>query len=113
MTADEGAGHALFRGRLAEGFSRRVVLLAPGGGIDAERLAGAIVIVERGVLELVCRAGTCRRFGRGSMIPLAGRSVVHLRNPGRGPVVLVAVSRARIYATDEFSGAAGSHTDDD
>jgi hypothetical protein len=112
MTADEGAGHALFRARLAEGFSRRVFRLAPGASLDAERLVGAIVIVERGVLELECRAGTCGRFGRGSMIPFAGVPVVHLRNAGRGPVVLVAVSRARTGATDEFSADAGSHSDD-
>ena len=112
MTTDESARHALVHGPLAEGFSRRVFRLAPGAGLDTERLVGALVIVERGVLELVCRAGTCGRFGRGSMIPLAGLPVVHLRTAGRGPVVLVAVSRARTGATDEFSADAGSHTDD-
>jgi len=112
MTGEEGAGDALFDGRVAEGFTRRVLRLAPGAGLRAGCLAGAIVLVEQGVLELECRAGACRRFGRGSMIPLAGRSVVHLRNAGRGPVVLVAVSRRGPGAADEFSGCAGSHDDD-
>ena len=46
------------------------------------------------------------------MIPIAGPSVLHLRNAGRRQLVLVAVSRARTGATDEFSGDAGSHSDD-
>jgi hypothetical protein len=112
MTTDESARRALVHGPLAEGFSRRVFRLAPGDGVDADRLVGALVIVERGVLELVCQAGTCGRFGRGSMIPLAGLPLVHLRNAGRGPVVLVAVSRGRRATTDEFSADAGSHSDD-
>ena len=112
MTEDDRAGHALFHDPLAEGFSRCVFRLAPGAGLDTERLVGAIVLVERGVIELVCRAGTCGRFGRGSMIPLAGVPVVHLRNAGRGPLVLVAVSRAATCATDEFSAESGSHSDD-
>jgi hypothetical protein len=112
MTANERAGHALFHGPLPEGFSRSVVRLAPGSGLDPVRLVGAIVIVERGVLELLCRSGTCRRFRRGSMIPFGRLPVVDLRNVGRRPLVLVVVSRARADATDEFSGDAGSHSDD-
>jgi hypothetical protein len=46
------------------------------------------------------------------MIPLAGLPLVYLRNAGRGPVVLVAVSRGRSATTDEFSADAGSHSDD-
>jgi hypothetical protein len=112
MTAHGAARHGLFHGPLSDGFSRRVFRLMPGAELDAELLLGAIVVVERGVLELVCRAGTCGRFGRGSVIPLAGLPVVRLRNAGRRRVVLVAVSRARTDATDEFSSAAGSHSDD-
>jgi hypothetical protein len=67
----------------------------------------AIVVVEQGELELVCRSGACR-FGRGSMIPIARLPVAHIRSVGSRPLVLVAVARA----SDEFPRAAGSHDDD-
>jgi hypothetical protein len=96
MTADEGAGDALFRGRLPEGFSRRVVRVASGLELSLEpaRLPDAIVVVEQGELELECRSGTRRSFGPGSLIPIARLPVARLRSVGPGPLVLVAVSRA-------------------
>ena len=104
MTADESAGGALFRDPLPENFSRRVFRVAPGRELDVERISlpDAIVIVEEGELELECRAGTYRHFGRGSMIPIAQPPVAHVRSVGPGPLVLVAVSRAPLQATDEF-----------
>ena len=114
MTADASAGDALFRYPLPEGFSRRVFRVAPGLelGLERGRLPDAVVVVEQGELELECRAGTCRRFGRGSMIPIARLPISHLRSVGPGPLVLVAVSRARLRATDEFRRDAGSYGDD-
>jgi hypothetical protein len=114
MTADESANEALFCGPLPEGFSRRVVRVAPGLALDVEwyRVPDAIVLVEQGELEIECRAGTRRRFGRGSMIPIARLPVSHLRNVGVGPLVLVAVSRALPSATDEFRRDLGSYGDD-
>ena len=114
MTGDGCDGEALFRGPLPEGFSRRVFRVAPGLelGLDPDRLPDAVVVVEQGELELECRAGTCRRFGRGSMIPIARLPVSHLRSVGAGPLVLVAVSRARPSATDEFRRGAGSYGDE-
>jgi hypothetical protein len=111
MTDDESAGEALFRGPLPEGFSRRVFRVAPGLELSVEPgdLPDTIVVVARGVLELVCHAGTRRRFGRGSMIPVARLPVSHLRSVGQGALLLVAVSRAR---TDEFLRDAGSYDDD-
>jgi hypothetical protein len=113
MTADERAGEALFRGPLPEGFSRRVVRLAPGLELALEpgRLPDAIVVVEQGELELECRAGTRRRFGRGSMIPIARLPVSRLRSVGPGPLVLLAVARARLRTTDEFRHDDGSYGD--
>jgi hypothetical protein len=101
MSADESAGEALFRGPLTEGFSRRVFRVAPGFelGMEASRLDDAIVVVVRGELELECRAGTTRRFGRGSMIPIARLPAARLRSVGPGPLVVVAVSR-RAAASD-------------
>jgi len=114
MTPDESAAGALFRGPFPAGFARRVVRVAPGlelafvpGG-----LPDVIVVVEQGELELECRAGTCRRFGRGSMIPIARLPIAHLRSVGSGPLVLVAVSRGQPRATDEFLRDAGSYGDD-
>jgi hypothetical protein len=98
MTADGSAGDALFRDPLPEGFSRRIFRVAPGLelGLEPGCLPDAIMVVEQGELELECRAGTCRRFGRGSMFPIALLPVSHLRNVGPGPLVLVAISRARL-----------------
>jgi hypothetical protein len=113
MTAEESAGDALFRGPLPEGFSRRVFSVAPGLelGLEPASLPDAIVVVEQGELELECQAGTCRRFGRGSMIPIARLPIAHIRSFGPDPLVLVAVSRARLRATDEFQRDAGSYGD--
>jgi hypothetical protein len=111
MTGDE-SGCALFRGPLPEGFSRRVFRVASGLelGLEPRRLPNAIMVVERGELELECHAGTCRRFGRGTMIPTERLPLSRLRSVGPGPLVIVAVSRAR--PTDEFRRDAGSYGDD-
>jgi len=113
MTTDESACDALFCDPLPEGFSRRVFRVAPGLelGLEPDGLPDAIVVVERGELELECRAGTCRRFAPGSMIPIARLPVTHLRNVGPGPLVLVVVSRAPLRATDEFLRDPGSYCD--
>jgi hypothetical protein len=96
MTPDESAGDALFRGPLPAGFSRQVLRVAAGLHLDLEArgVPGAIVVVEEGVIELECRSGTRRRFGRGSMIPIARLPLTHVRSVGPGPLVLLAVSRA-------------------
>ena len=111
MTADASACDALFPDPLPAGFARRVLRVAPGLELDFEAsgVPDAIVVVEQGELELECRAGTCRRFGRGSMIPIARLPIAHLRSVGAGPLVLVAVSRAPVRATDEFRRDAGSY----
>jgi hypothetical protein len=113
MTADESAGEALFCDPLPEGFSRRVLRVAPGLELDLEasRVPDAIVVVEQGELELECRAGTCRRFGRGSMIPIARLPITHVRSVGLGPLVLFAVSRASLRGSDEFLSDPGSYVD--
>jgi hypothetical protein len=111
MTADGSGGDPLFRAPLPAGFSRRVFRVPPGLelGLEPGGLPDAIVVVAQGELELECRAGTCRRFRRGSMIPIARLPLAHLRNVGPGPLVLVALSRAPLRATDEFRRDAGSY----
>jgi hypothetical protein len=110
MTANGSAGGALFRDPLPDGFTTRVYRAAPGCDLALEPAPppDAIVVVEQGQLELECRAGGCRRFVRGSMIPIARLPVAHLRSVGSRPLVLVAVARA----SDEFPRADGSHSDD-
>ena len=108
MKADE-----LFRDPLPAGFSRHVLQVAPGSELDLEAcgVPDAIVVVEQGAVELECRSGLRRRFERGSMIPIARLPIAHLRSVGRGPLVLVAVSRASLPRTDEFLRGSGSYCD--
>jgi hypothetical protein len=103
---------ALVGGRLPDGFVRWVLRVGPRRevGMDATRLADAIVVVDGGALEITCRAGTCRRFERGAMIPIGRLPGARLRSAGPGPLVLVAVARRPSGpATDEFRRGAGSH----
>jgi hypothetical protein len=113
MTVDEGAGDALFRDPLPAGFSRRVLRVPPALELDFEANGApdAVVVVEEGVAELECRAGARRRFGRGAMIPIARLPIARVRSVGPGPLVLVAVSRAPLRATDEFLRGSGSYVD--
>ena len=113
MTADESACDALFRGPLPEGFSRRVFHVEPGLELSLEpgELRGTIVLVEHGGLELECKAGTRRRFGRGTMIPIERLPLSHLHSVGPGALVLVSISRAPLRGSDEFLRGAGSYSD--
>ena len=91
-----------FAGPVPAGFARRRITLAPRASLafDAAAWTDAIVLVERGTLELVGRAGVRRRFGAGAVLALAPLDLSALRNPGAEPVELVAVTRR-----DEFSRA--------
>jgi hypothetical protein len=71
-------------------FEGRIVSLPPGGALDydEEDWRDALVLVARGEIEL---GG--ERFGRGSMLSLAGLALRALHNPGAEPAELVAVRR--------------------
>ena len=77
-------------------FDVRVVEVPPGGARAYEEAewADALVVVERGEIELDCRGGSRPRFAGGAVLWLGGLPVRALRNPGPVPAVLVAVSRA-------------------
>jgi hypothetical protein len=113
MTAKESEGDTLFRDPPPTGFSQRVLRVASGFELNLETacLHKAIVLVERGELEVECRAGARRRFGCGSMIAIAGVPIAHLRSVGADPLVLLAVSRTSHRATDEFLREPGSYFD--
>jgi hypothetical protein len=94
---DGGGGDRLsFLGRrIPPAFELRVVAVAPGRD-RAYREAewrDAIVIVERGQIELESSRGGRRCFGRGDVLWLIGLPLRALHNPGRAPALLVAISR--------------------
>ena len=80
---------------LPPGLTRRVVTIAVGD-ILAYRAADwrdALVVIERGQIELEHRGGQRSHFGRGDIIWLYGLPVRLLHNPGADVAVLIAISR--------------------
>ncbi len=73
-------------------FEHRVVSVPPGGAIDYDEAdwRDALVLVVRGEIEL-----GRERFGRGSVLSLAGLPLRALHNQGAEPAELVAVRRRR------------------
>jgi hypothetical protein len=59
----------------------------------AEDWRGAIVMIERGSVDLCCVRGGRRRFAKGAILFLEGLALTALHNPGLEDVVLVALSR--------------------
>ena len=87
-------------------FEVRRVAVAPGGSraYDQADWSDALVVVERGRIELEGLSGARRTFERGAALWLAGVPLRALHNRGREPAVLVAITRR-----DEFSEARGSY----
>lgn len=85
-----------FLGRaLPRSFRLRVLVLAPGGvhPYDAAAWPDAIVVVERGQVELCEADGSRLGLVAGGVVWLAGLHLHYLRNPGGEPAVITAVSR--------------------
>jgi hypothetical protein len=85
-----------FLGRpLPSQFELRTVVVASGGErvFDEAEWRDALVVVERGEVELECQDNTRWRFERGDVLWLMGLSVRTIRNLAREPAVLIAVSR--------------------
>jgi hypothetical protein len=59
---------------------------------DAE-WRGALVVVERGVIELECLGGSRWRFKEGDVLYLAGLPLRALHNAGSEPAMLSALTR--------------------
>lgn len=78
-------------------FARRTVVLQAGTSrpYDDAEWHDAIVMIERGTVDLECTAGGRRRFTAGAVLWLTGISLRALHNAGVDPVVLVAVTRRR------------------
>ena len=93
-----GAGHdrlSFLGTALPPAFELLVVTLAPGRERAYEPLEwrDAIVVVERGTVELEGARGGRERFDRGEMLCVSGIRLRALRNRGPEPAVLSVVRR--------------------
>lgn len=81
--------------RLPPAFELRVISIPSGGWriFDEAEWRDALVVVERGAIELECLEGGRRRFGCGAVLCLVGLPLRALCNPAAEAAVLVAVSR--------------------
>ena len=77
-------------------FRALAVSVPPGGErpYDEAEWGNALVIVERGEIDVEFLSGSGRRFARGETLWLCGLPVRALLNPGREPAVLLALSRS-------------------
>lgn len=93
----DGDAHRLsFLGRpLPVAFTLLAVTVAPGTeqDLDAARWHDALVVVERGAIELDATDGSRASFATGAVLFLAGLPVRAVCNRGAEPAVLVAVRR--------------------
>jgi hypothetical protein len=78
-------------------FDVRRVAVAPGCALayDEADWRGALVVVERGRIELEGMGGGRRTFERGAVLWLVGLSLRALRNHGPERAVMVAFTRHR------------------
>jgi hypothetical protein len=76
-------------------FSVRAVAVAPGSesAYDEAEWRDALVLVERGAIEVEGLSGARWRFVRGDVLSLSGLPLRALRNRGPAPALLVAISR--------------------
>ena len=95
---DDGrrGGHFFLGRRVPAEFDVRRVVVAPGAErpFDEAEWRDAIVVVESGRIELVCRSGSRWRFRRGDVLWLCGLPLQALHNRGRAPTVLIVVARS-------------------
>jgi hypothetical protein len=85
----------LLGGRLPASFERRRVSVAPGTArayLEAD-WRGALVLVQKGEIELESVTGERERFRTGNILFLVGLRLRALHNLGKEPALLLAVSR--------------------
>jgi Bacteriocin-protection, YdeI or OmpD-Associated/Domain of unknown function (DUF1905) len=106
MTAEAGAGTraTLSRAELPPQFERWRLRLQPGvrRPTSGAEWAGAIVLVERGDLDVECAAGGMEHFRTGDLLALGWLPLRTLHNRGTVPVELVAVRRRGPRRTAPF-----------
>lgn len=78
-------------------FAKRELTVAPGcsQAYDPADWRDAIVVLERGRVDLVHLDGRRVSLSDGAVVSLDGLALRCLHNPGPAPAVLVAVSRRR------------------
>lgn len=83
-------------------FRTLAVPVAPGceRAYDDADWRDALVVVERGEIELESLDGEAWRFARGDILWLTGLPLRALCNRGREPALLIAVSRGDEFLTD-------------
>lgn len=96
MSASGDIGRVLRREHLPPEFERWHVDMAPGEErpTSGAEWAGAVVLIERGTLEVVCLAGGSRTFEAGDLLVLGVLPLRLLRNRGTAELRLQAVRRA-------------------
>jgi hypothetical protein len=75
---------------------RWTVRIDPGGTLDyaAADWADALVVVQRGQLEVECCSGQRVRFAAGAVLTFVGLPVRRLHNPLPEPLVLALAARS-------------------
>ena len=78
-------------------YEQRRVSIAPGAELvsDAADWSDALVVLERGGVEVECTAGTRQRYAARALLCLAWLPLRLLRSTGAEPAVLLAVRRRR------------------
>lgn len=100
-------GRCSFLGsRVPPGFAVRRVVVAAERPYDEAEWLDAIVVVERGEVELECDGGRRCRFRCGDVLFLVGLPLRAIHPRGGTPAVLVAVSRG---GTDESPAGGPSY----
>jgi hypothetical protein len=88
---------SLLQRSLSPTFELRLFALPPGHTRRYREAdwRDALVVIERGCIELVCVGGGRKRFVRGDVLWLSGMPLFALHNPGPDAALLAAVSRRR------------------
>jgi len=95
MKETEGDRLTFLGKRLPAAFEAREITVSPGHerAYDEAEWRDALVVLERGEIELECFGGASQHLQRGAVVWLTGLPLRALHNHGKEDAVLVAVSR--------------------
>jgi hypothetical protein len=94
---DDGERLSFVRRGTSSKFAVRQILVATGSeyAYHESEWSDALIVVERGTIDLECRDGSRRSFMSGDVLFLSGLPLRKLRNNGLEPVLLISVARRR------------------